>query len=98
MTTDRNNATATLLEDDPGTGKWTRTGSMRLARQSFTATLLQDGRVLVAGGTDPPVAEIYDPSTGKFSATASIDAYGLAVRLQKGSVLFPGVPSQLYWP
>src|SRR5205823_6573546 len=52
------------------------TGSMATARASHTATLLQNGRVLVAGGTntsgDTTTAEIYDPNTGSFSATRRV--------------------------
>jgi hypothetical protein len=63
---------------DPVTGTFTPTGSMTDARDGHTATLLQDGRVLIAGGTggenDAPLAsdEIYDPATGTFTATAAM--------------------------
>ncbi len=53
---------------DPG---FTTVGSMTTPRDSHTATLLLDGRVLVTGGFDGegPTAdcEVYDPSTGNWS-------------------------------
>jgi hypothetical protein len=59
---------------DPATGKFTATGSLVTARLTTTATLLQSGKVLVAGGNTPTsdaiaAAELYDPATGKFTAT-----------------------------
>ena len=40
-------------------------------RNSHIATLLQDGRVLIVGGTSLNTAEVYDPTTQTFSATGS---------------------------
>src|SRR5262245_9927961 len=64
------------------TGTFTRTGDMSTERSWFTATLLTNGRVLIAGGESDgglgrggPVsasAELYNPSTGTFSATGSM--------------------------
>src|SRR5262249_42014988 len=55
---------------DPSTGKWTPTGDLNGGRANHTATLLPNGKVLVAGGEeadfDGPIidsAEIYDPAT-----------------------------------
>ena len=56
-------------------GKFVATGSMATPRSSgFTATLLTDGRVLIAGGGYPPLdsAELYDPSTGTFSPAGTM--------------------------
>ena len=54
-------------------------GSMTTVRSSYTATLLANGKVLVAGGRGadsiPPSAfasaELYDPTTGTFSSIGS---------------------------
>jgi hypothetical protein len=63
---------------DPASGTWTTTGGLTDARSRFTATLLNDGRVLVTGrlaggtGTLTNSAEIYDPAMGRWSRTRSL--------------------------
>jgi Kelch motif len=87
---------------DPSTGKFTLTGSMHSERCSyltpgFTATLLPNGEVLIAGGADTngliPAAELYDPSSGNFSLTGSLNTPRLgqtATLLPNGEVLIAG--------
>jgi N-acetylneuraminic acid mutarotase len=87
---------------DPATGKWTPTGSMNAAREQHSATLLQDGKVLVAGGIDQggfgnahshSSAELYDPKTGIWSPTASMSMIHIgqtATLLPNGWVLVAG--------
>lgn len=56
---------------DPGTNSWTPAGQMAVHRYGYTATLLPDGKVLVAGGLDADAAasaalasaEVFDPGT-----------------------------------
>ena len=61
------NATASAELYNPANGTWTPTGSLNTARTNHTATLLPNGRVLVAGGLGSGAlasAELYDPATG----------------------------------
>jgi hypothetical protein len=56
---------------DPKTGTFGPTGSTTTDRFRHTATLLSDGRVLIAGGSwRDGSAEVYDPATGTFTRTA----------------------------
>jgi WD40 repeat protein len=63
---------------DPATGTWTLTGTLANARSYHAATLLPNGKVLVAGGYDPyragnlSSAELYDPATEAWTATGSL--------------------------
>src|SRR6266542_1998120 len=56
---------------DPTTGAFASGPAMGVARAGHSATLLADGRVLIAGGDANGSAEIFDPSTGNFSAVAA---------------------------
>jgi len=67
--------------------------SMTIGRSGQTMTLLNSGKVLVAGGgTD--TAEIYDPTTGSFTATAGkmsvARLHHTAALLKDGTVLIAG--------
>ena len=86
---------------DPATGQWAETGSMHVARSGSVASLLADGRVLVAGGLDPgkgylgalASAELYDPTSGTWTETGSMTRwryYSKAISLADGRVLVLG--------
>ena len=108
---------------DPSTGAFGPAGDMTTGRRMHTSTLLADGRVLIAGGyghgaegpagsgTALASAELYDPSTGTFTATRDmITARGghTAILLLNGKVLIVGgygtgsypdvAPAELYDP
>jgi len=95
---------------DPTGGTWTSTGRMIDVRYGHTATLLGDGRVLVAGGYDPfgsggslASAELYDPTSGTWTPTGNMnEPSGLhtATLLLDGTVLVAGFTSfaELYDP
>jgi hypothetical protein len=86
---------------DPKTNTFSAVGSMAFPRTNHTAVRLQDGRVLVVGGSNDYFpdggitypsnktligpAELYDPATGKFSLTGSL----VTPRLNPTATLLP---------
>jgi hypothetical protein len=94
---------------DPASGTFSDTGSTTILRAGHTATLLLDGRVLIAGG-GAASAELYNPSSGTFTATAgsmtearsghTATLLGAADGVQDGYVLIIGTDgtADLYSP
>ena len=75
-------------------GVWEYTGSLNVNRSGQDAVLLQDGRVLITGGTGTITsAEVYTPVTGTWSVTGSLN-HGrylhTATLLPDGRVLVAG--------
>lgn len=78
-------------------GQWTLTGRLNTPRTGQAATLLADGRVLVAGGLHAgsalASAELYDPRSGMWTRTGDLQvgrAATSAVLLPDGRVLIAG--------
>src|SRR4051794_1552464 len=77
-------------------GTWSLTDPMAAARQYHTATTLQNGTVLVAGGCSDIMldsGEIFDPATGHWTSTNPMSAahcQHTANLLHNGKVLVAG--------
>jgi WD40 repeat protein len=56
---------------DPATGTFSVSGTLAVRRVFHTATLLANGKVLVAGGGDAS-AELYNPADGTFASTGGM--------------------------
>jgi cysteine-rich repeat protein len=89
--------TVRVVPDASGTcqprgGAWSPTGHLALPRMLHTATVLDSGRVLVAGGFNV-TTELYDPETKTWSATGNnlgTRRYHTATKLKDGKVLIAG--------
>jgi hypothetical protein len=84
---------------DSSTGSFAPTGAMTAVRFMHSATLLSNGKVLIAGGRfqnggpGETSAELYDPATGTFQRTGSMAtarANHTATLLNNGRVLMVG--------
>jgi len=79
-------------------GVWSGGASLATGREEHTATLLRNGRVLVAGGSDGrgkvlASAEVYDPRRGRWTSGGSMTATRIdhtATLLPSGKVLVAG--------
>ena len=76
---------------------WVMTGALTVPRKEHTATLLPNGKVLAVGGQNGSTylssAELYNPTTGTFTATGSLSmarTRHTATLLQSGKVLVAG--------
>ncbi len=83
---------------DPATGKFTAISKMNNGHVGHAATVLDNGKVLISGGSDNATlftggyGELYDPLTATFSVNAPLarGAGSPAVKLQDGRVLVGG--------
>jgi hypothetical protein len=86
---------------------WASTGSMASTRVGHTATLLNNGKVLVTGGVSTDgnsrlaTAEVYDPAAGTWSTTGALASPRVdhtATLLPNGKVLISGGTANGYLP
>ncbi len=90
-------ATNVVEDYNPGTGLWTTAGVLNIPRFVPSAILLQNGKILVAGGLTnngtTASCELYDPQTQTSTLTGSmlLNRYCCqAVRMDDGTVLLTG--------
>ncbi len=77
---------------NPDSGTWSATFPMKNPRCYHTATMLPNGKVLIAGGGSS-CAELYDPAAGKWAVTGEMSdnrSRHTATLLANGTVLIAG--------
>jgi hypothetical protein len=83
---------------NPKTRTWSAVGSMTTSRIYHTATLMPDGRVLIAGGrmtggNDTAAMDFFDPATNAFTAAGNLPVtseFHAALPLPDGRALIIG--------
>jgi N-acetylneuraminic acid mutarotase len=90
---------------NPSTNTWSSAAAMSQPRLSHTATVLADGRVLVAGGSGVSglmsAADLYDPVSNAWTSTGSMTTWRYvhaAARLTNGEVFVVGGSSTVVTP
>ena len=87
-----------LIQPSGGPGIWSTAANLPTGREEHTATLLVNGKVLIAGGTDGrgkvlASAELYDPVRNRWTSAGSMAATRIghtATLLPSGKVLVAG--------
>jgi hypothetical protein len=90
--------TSSSIKVPAATSRFQNAGSLGTARVLHTATLLDDGTVLIAGGTDGTVvlssSELYDSANGGFTSSGEMQSgarqWHAATLLNSGKVLITG--------
>jgi len=75
---------------DPLTGQFTVADSMAHARSAHTATVLADGRILIAGGDGAGTWQLFDPTTDQWSSALDLQR----TRSAHAAVLLPATPAR----
>lgn len=91
------NNLSSVEQYDPATKAWSAVAPLATSRYGHTATVLANGKVLVAGGQNPAGAtasvELYDPATNTWTAGPSLATTRInhtATLLPNGKVLVAG--------
>jgi len=89
---------SSVTQASAAAGLWSKAASLIMGREEHTATLLRNGNVLIAGGTDGrgkalASAEVYNPGNNRWTSAGSMASARLdhtATLLPSGKVLVAG--------